>query len=484
MNLEKIKNVHIIGIGGIGISAIAKMMLKLGKKVSGSDINSSEIIKDLKNRGVKIYLKHKKENLSADVDLIIYSSAVSKNNPELLQAKKLQATRLALRAKRVCLCSPCFAGEADKLTYSYFEFLGELSKEKFTVAVSGTNGKSTTTSMLGLILEAAKTDPIIIVGSKVNQPTWEENFRMGSGNYFVVEACEYQANMLNLYPQIIVLTNIEEDHLDYYKDINDIKKTFQKYIEKLPQNGILIANIDDKNIKLILKKIKKPKFEIFTFGQSKKADYQIKNIIKKPGLIKFTIEYNKIGEKFVLQVPGLFNIYNATAAIIVAVKINASLNVIKKVLKNFKGIWRRFEKVGEKNGAIIISDYAHTPTAIQGTIQAAKDFYPNRRIVVAFQPHHRDRTKKLFNDFVKSFDCVDYLILSEIFDVAGREDKKNKNISSNDLVQVIKKRLAFKNKQVLYAKDLNETKKLILKNLEPNDLILLIGAGDIYKTKL
>ncbi len=422
MNLEKIKKVHIIGIGGIGVSAVAKMMLKLGKKVSGSDINFSEIIQDLKNRGVLIYSKHKKENLSFDTDLVIYSSAVLKNNPELLKAKKLQATSLPRKIPKEFL-------RGYKLILSYFEFLGELSKEKFTVAISGTNGKSTTTSMLGLILEKAKFDPLVIVGSKVNQPTWEENFRMGNGNYFVVEACEYQANMLNLDPSLIVLTNIEEDHLDYYKDINDIRNTFQKYIEKLPPIGILIANIDDKNIQIVLKKIKKPKFEIITFGQNKKADFQIKNIIKKPGLVKFIIEHNKIEEEFTLQVPGLFNIYNATAAIIAAVEMNAPLNVIKNVLKNFKGIWRRFEKIGEKNNAIIISDYAHTPTAIQGTIQAAKDFYPNRRIVVAFQPHHRDRTKKLFNDFVKSFDQADLLILFEIFDVEGREDKKNKNIS-------------------------------------------------------
>ncbi len=477
MNLEKIKKVHIIGIGGIGVSAVAKMMLKLGKKVSGSDMNSSEIIKDLKNRGVLIYSKHKKENLFSDVDLIIYSSAISKNNPELLQAKKFQTANCKLQPKKLQATS-------YKLILSYPEFLGELSKEKFTVAVSGTNGKSTTTSMLGLILEVAKTDPTIIVGSKVYQPTWEENFRMGSRNYFIVEACEHQANMLNLNPHFIILTNIEEDHLDYYRDINHIRETFQKYVEKLLPNGILIANNDDKNIQIILKKIKKPKFEIFTFGQSKKADYQIKNIIKKPGLIKFTIKYHKIGEEFTLRVPGLFNVYNATAAIIAATEMNAPLNIIKKVLKNFKGIWRRFEKIGEKNGAIIISDYAHTPTAIQGTIQAAKDFYPNRRIVVAFQPHHRDRTKKLFNDFVKSFDNVDLLILSEIFDVEGREDKKNKNISSKDLVQAIQKRPVFKDKQILYAKDLKETKKLILKNLESNDLILLMGAGDIYKIKL
>ncbi|MFH1838376.1 MAG: UDP-N-acetylmuramate--L-alanine ligase [Candidatus Kuenenbacteria bacterium] len=472
MDFKKIKKVHIIGIGGIGVSAVAKTMLKLGKKVTGSDMHFSEITQVLKSRGVLIYQKHKKENLSSDTDLVIYSPAVLENNPEKIQAKKFNIPQL-----------------------SYPEFLGELSKEKYTIAVSGTNGKSTTTSILGLILEKTKFDPLVIVGSKVNQSSWEENLRMSKSNYFVVEACEWQANMLNLHPQIIILTNIEEDHLDYYKDINDIRETFQKYVEKLPQNGILIANYDDKNIQLLLKKINK-KFRIITFGQKKGADFQIKNIIKKPGLVKFILQNNKIKKEFILQIPGLFNIYNATAASIAAFKLGAPLNVIKNVLANFKGIWRRFEKVEEKNGITVISDYAHTPTAIQGTIQAAKDFYPFCRIVVAFQPHHRDRTKKLFNDFIKSFDQADFLILNEIFDVEGREDKKNKKISSKDLIKEIKKRPAFKNKsnvfpekkaldkQVLYGKDLKETKKLILKNLKPNDLILLLGAGDIYKIKI
>lgn len=459
MKFKNIKKVYFIGIGGIGVSAIAKMMLKLGKEVAGSDVNISEITQDLKSRGVLIYQNHQKENLSKDTDLVIYSPAAPENNPERTQAKKLNIPQL-----------------------SYPEFLGELSKEKYTIAISGTNGKSTTTSILSLILEAAKFDPLVIVGSKVNQPTWEENLRMGKSNYFVVEGCEWQANMLNLNPQIIVLTNIEEDHLDYYRDINHIIETFQKYVEKLPPNGILIANSDDKNIQLILKKIKNKKFKIITFGQNKKANFQIKPITQqKYGINKFILRSNKIKKEITLQIPGLFNIYNATAASVAAIELGAPFNVIKNVLVNFKGIWRRFERIGKKNGAIIISDYAHTPDAIQGAIQAAKDFYSNRRIVVAFQPHHRDRTKKLFNKFVNSFDQVDLLILSEIFDVEGREDKKNKDISSKDLVKEIKKRSVFKNKQVLYAKDLDKTKELILKNLKSNDLILLIGAGNIYK---
>ncbi|PKL72280.1 UDP-N-acetylmuramate--L-alanine ligase [Candidatus Kuenenbacteria bacterium HGW-Kuenenbacteria-1] len=460
-DMANFKKVHIIGIGGIGVSAIAKMMLKLGKTVTGSDVNSSEIIQALKSRGVLIYQNHKKENLSSDTDLVIYSSAVPENNPERIQAQIFNIPQL-----------------------SYPEFLGELSKKKYTIAISGTNGKSTTTSILGLILEKANFDPLVIVGSKVNQSTWEENLRIGKSNYFVVEACEWQANMLNLHPQIIILTNIQEDHLDYYLDINHIIETFQKYVEKLPDNGILIANSDDENIQLLLKKIKNKNFKIITFGQKQGVDFQIKNIIKTFGLINFTIQNNKIKKEFTLQIPGLFNIYNAVGASVMAFELKVPLNIIRDVVANFKGIWRRFEKQGEKNGAIIISDYAHTPIAIRGTIQAAKDFYPNRRIVVAFQPHHRDRTRKLFNEFIESFDQVDLLILPEIFDVQGREDKKDKDISSKDLIKEIKKRHNFKNKLVLYAKDLEETKKLILKNLKSNDLILLIGAGDIYKIKL
>lgn len=470
--------IHFIGIGGIGVSALAKYYLFQGHEVSGSDLSSSEITDSLKQRGIKILFGHKAKNVPEDADMVIYSLAVSPNNPELRQAKKLQAVN------------------HKPQVLSYFQSLGELSKRYFTIAVSGTNGKSTTASILGLILEKAKFDPFVIVGSKIKQKSWSENLRMeknkscakinpAQNKYFVVEACEWRANMLNLKPQAIVLTNIEEDHLDYYQDINHIRKTFKRYIEKLPKDGFLVVNGDDKDIQLILKNFKS-KTKIITFGQNQNSNFQIKDITKKPGLIKFTLksDKDKFKQEFTLRIPGLFNVYNAVGAAVAALELGAPLDVIKKTLAEFQGIWRRFEKVGEKNGAIIISDYGHTPNAIQQTIQAAKDFYPDKRIMIVFQPHHKNRTKKLFEQFTACFDQADFVILAEIFEVIGREDERDKDISSKDLVEEIKKRPAFKDKQILYAKDLKQTKKLILDNLISDDVILLVGAGDIYTINL
>ena len=215
INLNKIKKVYFVGMGGIGLSALAKMMLQQNKLVVGADISSSATSKEIANLGAKVYSHHKGVNVTKDVDCLIYSSAVPINNPERQMARKFNL--------------PCF---------SYTEFLGELSKEKFTIAISGTNGKSTVTSMLGLVLVKGKLDPTVIVGSQIF--SWQSNFRQGNSNYFLVEACEYKANMLNLYPNIIVLTNIEADHLDFYKDINHIVRVFQTYINNLPKNGILI----------------------------------------------------------------------------------------------------------------------------------------------------------------------------------------------------------------------------------------------------
>lgn len=448
------KKVHLIGIGGIGVSAIAKLMLSLGKEVSGSDLVSSEITSDLSKRGVGFFLGHSEKNLDSKTDLVIYSSAVPKNNHERKKAKKLKIRQL-----------------------SYPEVLGEISKEKNTIAVSGTNGKSTTTAILGLILEKAGINPLIIVGSKVSN--WNGNFRDGQGKYFVVEACEWQANMLNLHPKIIVLTNIEKDHLDYYKNLNHLLTTFQEYIEKLSKDDFLILNSDDPNLKKL-----KPKCKVLTYGVKNQADVMAKNIVFGPGWQKFDLFWKSKVYGLKLKIPGLFNIYNSLAALSCALALGIQPEIIKEVLENFSGIWRRFEvkNLKIKNYKLkIVSDYAHHPTSVRGTIQAAKEFYPGRRILVVFQPHHRNRTKKLFKDFVKSFDKANLVILSEIYDVAGRETEEDKDISSKDLVKAISKR--GKVKKIFYAENLEETKKLILESVKANDVVLIMGAGDIYKIK-
>lgn len=453
MNLKEIKKVYFVGIGGIGVSALAKMMLLLGKKVVGSDLSFSEITNDLEKKGAKIFIGHQKENLDRRTDLLIYSPAVPENNPERMVAKELNIQEI-----------------------SYPEFLGELSKDYFTIAVSGTNGKTTTTAMLGLILEKAGLDPTVIVGSEVKSFP-EGNFRLGKSRYLVVEGCEWNAHMLKLHPQIIVLTNLEEDHLDYYKDLDDIIFHFQKYIDRLPKDGKLILNNDDQNLrpKLLAKN------EVIKYGIKNLAEMMAEKVEINAGCQKFDLIIGAKVCQIKLKIPGLFNVYNALAAATAAFKLGVKPEIIKETLENYTGAWRRFETrslVINNLSLEIISDYAHHPTAIQGTIKAAKEFYPGRRLFVVFQPHHHNRTKTLFNDFVKSFDLADIVIIPEIYGVAGRELKADENVSSKDLVKEVAERI---NKKIIYAKDLIETKKIILENIQDNDVLLIMGAGDIYK---
>ncbi|MCX6740804.1 MAG: Mur ligase domain-containing protein, partial [Candidatus Parcubacteria bacterium] len=267
MDWQKIKKIHFVGIGGIGVSAVAKMMLQLGKTVTGSNLSESIVTQDLKKLGIKIFYQHQADNVSSGVDLLIYSPAVPDDNPERARARELHVTEL-----------------------SYPEFLGEFSKDKFTVAISGTNGKSTTTAILGLILEQANLDPTVIVGSRLSQ--WNGNLRLGHSKYFVVEACEWRAHMLNLSPQIIVLTNLEEDHLDYYRDINHIIATFQQYVDKLNSDDLLILNNDDVNLKEL-----KTHSRVITYGVAQPADIMAADIKTGPGYQQFDL----ISDKFHLK---------------------------------------------------------------------------------------------------------------------------------------------------------------------------------------
>ena len=439
--LHKYKKIFFVGIGGIGVSALAKLFKNQGKKVIGSDKYSSEITDDLKKQGIKIYIGHNKKNLDSDTDLVIYSAAVK---PEVFERKK--AIKLGIKQ------------------LSYPEALGLISKDKYTIAISGTHGKSTTTAMLGLILTEAGFDPTVIVGSKLRHPSfsacsrsavdWNENIRVGQSKYFVVEACEWRAHMLELSPKIIILTNIEKDHLDYYKSFKNLKQAFKKYVSKLPKNGLLVVNADDK---VCLEVAKSAKCRVVTYG------------------IK-----NKPIPQFTLQIPGRFNVYNALAASTCALELEVKPEIIKKVLTDFKGIWRRFELIeADKRGYMpkitLISDYAHHPTAVRETLKAAKELYPNRRLIAVYQPHHFDRTKRLFKEFVRAFDLADFIVLNEIYDVPGREVIKK--ISSNDLVRELKKR----GLKAIFARNLKETKKLLLENIKGEDVILIMGAGDIYQ---
>jgi UDP-N-acetylmuramate--alanine ligase len=446
---NNLKKVFISGIGGIGVSALARFFVSRGVEVVGSDANQSEITLALAKSGIKVFAMQTADNVDASFDLFVYSSAVPAENPERLKAKFLN-----LEQK------------------SYFEVLGEVSRDFQTIAVSGTNGKSTTTAMIASILIDADKSPTVIVGSTFEK--LDNNFRAGKSNLFIVEACEYRAHMLLLTPASIVLTNIEEDHLDFYKDINHIVQTFQQYISSLREKeSCLVLNNDDVNIR----KLKLPKCQISRFGLIEGADVRAINLRKAPGRQIFDVLYfgQNLGE-FELQVPGDFNVYNALAAISYSLTLNIPVGIIKNSLKEYRGIWRRFQIV-KSDEFTVISDYGHHPTAIQGTLKAAKEFYPGRRIIAVFQPHQHDRTKKLFNDFVKSFGDADVVVLSEIYGVPGREES-NTEISSKDLALAIQS--VEKDKQILFAKDLDEALQQVNAIVKPEDVVLVIGAGDVY----
>lgn len=451
IDLDHLHRVHCVGIGGIGVSAAAKFLRLQGKEVSGSDTVRGIVTADAERAGITV-VDPSSENVAPDLDLLIYTSAAPETQIERQAAAALGIPQL-----------------------SYFEFLGLISRRCKTIAICGTNGKSTTTAMLALMLEKAGLDPTVVVGSRV--PSFEYgNFRPGKSDLFVVEACEYREQFMSLAPSVVVTTKIIEDHLDYYRDLAHIQDTFKKFVAKLPADGPSIWNLDDAGSREAYGALARPNA---TFGFSEGADLRAERHETSAGLQRFDAVF-KDGETWQgleLRVPGAFNVSNALAAISAARMLGAKEAAIRASLAEFTGIWRRFERVGERDGAPVISDYGHTPDAIEATLKAAREFHPGRRLIVAFQPHHHERTRTLFDAFVSSFDGADTLILSEIYGVAGRKEGENE-VSSRDLAEAIRKRGVVRD--VRYAADplsaLNQ-----LEGLEAKDAIILImGAGDIY----
>ena len=428
--------IHLIGIGGIGVSALAQYYLAKGNEVSGSDLVASEITEMLEQKGIKIFIGNDAEFISKDLDLVVYSPAVEKNNPELLQA-----THYKLQTK------------------SYPQALGELTKEHFTIAVSGTHGKSTTSSMMGLLLTQAGLDPTVIVGTKLKE-FGNSNFREGKSKYLVIEADEHFASFLNYWPKIIVLTSLEADHLDYYKTLENLLSTFKEYVGHLPEDGILVANKDDSNIS-----------EIFNLQFSISNKFSIK---------QFSIEQSEAEKiKEIMQIPGDYNVSNALAVLTVARILKIADEVVFKSLSEFKGTWRRFEvKEGSANGKAItiVSDYGHHPTEVRVTLRAVREKYPDKKIWCVYQPHQYQRTFYLFDEFVKTFREVpiDKVIITDIYSVAGRESKEIKNkVNSEKLVKEINK------DNVVYI-PFGGVEKFIKENIDSGDVLVIMGAGDIY----
>ena len=448
INLSDYKKIHCIGIGGIGLSAIADILIERGYEVSGSDMKSGAMTEKLASRGAKICIGHRAENVE-DVDLVVYTVAISDENPEFKRAKELGIPTMT-RAQML----GAIMGEYD-----------------YSIAISGTHGKTTTTSMVSLILRNAKKDPTIAVGG--NLPEIGGNVAVGTSPYFVTEACEYRDSFLSLKPTIEIILNIDSDHLDYFKDIDHIARSFNEFAALVPEDGYIIAYDANPFVNSVVKELP----NVVTFGFAEGCTYAGSNIEFVGGMPKFTISHE--GKKLAdvqLSVPGEHNILNSMAAFACCHMLGVEVDTIVETLEEYHGTARRFDIQGKtKDGRLVVDDYAHHPTEIKATLNAAKNV-PHKDTWCLFQPHTYTRTLALFDEFADSFEDADVVALAEIY--AARE-KNTYNISSKDLMREIKKH--HPEKTVYYFDDMEKLAAFVYDNSLPEDIILTMGAGDIYK---
>jgi UDP-N-acetylmuramate--alanine ligase len=421
MKLSETQTIHFIGIGGIGASALAQILNAKGKTISGSDQSESEITNRLSQSGINISIGHDTKNLPSNCELVIYSHAVPENNPEILEAKKLGLTSL-----------------------TYPQALSLLTKEYFTIAITGTHGKSTTTAMTALTLIDAGLDPTVVVGTKLKEFD-NQNFRVGESQYLVIEACEYKSSFLTLEPNILAITNIEADHLDHFKTAENYKNTFAEYVNKLPSEAKIIFNAKDEVVSSILE-----------------------------GAKATLLPWDKLIE-FELEVPGEFNKENASFAKTISLELGVPVETMKSALQKFKGTWRRQEyKKVDGLTPIFIDDYGHHPTEVRLTLDAIAQKHPGAKILCVFQPHQYSRTFNLLHEFGESFGAATKVIIPNIYQVRDSEEDVA-SVSPQDLVDEINKNgVKAENGQ-----SLEKTAELIKENHKEFDIIITMGAGNI-----
>ena len=441
-------HVHFIGIGGISMSGLAEILLERGYRVSGSDLKPSALTARLESKGAAIYQGHRAQNIR-EADLIVYTAAIKHDNPELMEAMKQNIPYM------------------DRAT-----LLGQIMDTfRFSIGVAGSHGKTTTTSMLSIMMNYAGLDPTILVGGELDEIGG--NVQMGQGDYFVTEACEYMDSFLKFSPDLAIILNIDRDHLDYFKDINQIYKSFADYADRIPRSGYLIGCADDD---LTARLMKEAACQVLSFGIHCPADWMAEEMTyDRQGHPSFSVKHKgKSFGRFTLKIPGEHNIYNALASIAACYTLGISSDKMQQALLHFRGTHRRFEIKGiTYNQAAIVDDYAHHPTEIKATIKTALN-YPHNRLWCIFQPHTYTRTKMLFEEFTQAFHGVDFLILTDIY--AARE-KNTGEIHSSMLAAAI----GQKGQSCLYISDFKEIADYIRIYSLPGDLILTMGAGNIYE---
>ena len=449
---EKVKNIHFVGIGGAGMIGIARVLLKKGYKVSGSDIDYSKDLKKLKNDGAIVYEGHDENNIK-DKDLLVVSSAIDSENVELLQAKKDSITIIP-RA----------------------EMLGSLMIGYESIAVAGSHGKTTTTSMVAKILSVADLSPTYVVGGKVLST--DENSDLGEGKYLVAEADESDGSFIHLQPDLAIITNIDDDHLAHFNNkFENLLDSFVAFCENVPFWGYLVINGDDKNLKKISSKISRKKI---TFGTSKNCDYKIIDILSTDGCQEFKIEdsFRKKSHSFKINLPGRHNVFNAAASIVVAIQEGLDIEVIRKGVLDFSGVGRRYEKHVinfDKEIKFLIDDYGHHPLEIRCNLDAIREEFQDKKILMIFQPHRYTRTAQLYDEFVDVLNKVDSLILLDIYSAS---EEPIKGITSSALAETIKKQ---GHKNVLHVKNHDDLLNIIEEKKDLFDVIVTQGAGSISK---
>lgn len=439
-------HIYFIGIGGISMSGLAEILLERGFRVSGSDLKESSLTKHLISRGAQVYYGQKAGNITGDIDLVVYTSAIHPDNPEYIAMGNMGIPSLT-RA----------------------ELLGQLMKNyELPVAVSGTHGKTTTTSMISEILLAAHTDPTLSIGGILKDIGG--NIRIGHSGYFVTEACEYTNSFLSFFPKIGIILNVEEDHLDFFKDIDDIRNSFHRFAALIPDDGTLIINGDILELGSITEGLS---CQVITYGSGEHCDYWPDEITYgENGCARFLLRHHGAPEGyFTLGIPGEHNVYNALAAIILARIFSIDDAVAGEALLHFRGTDRRFEYKGKINGTVIIDDYAHHPTEITATLHAAAN-YPHKKLWCVFQPHTFTRTKAFLKDFAKALSLADHVVLADIYPARETDDL---GISSKDLQCEIQKLGTACD----YFPTFEEIENFILKNCHPEDLLITMGAGDV-----
>lgn len=440
-------HIHFVGIGGIGMSGIAELLLNLGYYVSGSDVKSSDITERLQRLGGVIYKGHVAQQIQG-ADVVVTSSAVRSDNPEVTAAH-----------------------EASIPVIPRAEMLAELMRLKYSVAVAGAHGKTSTTSLVAAVLANGGLDPTVVIGGKLK--SIDSNALLGQGDFIVAEADESDGSFLKMSPTIAVVTNIDREHLDFYPDLDAIKDGFLQFIDSVPFYGLAVLCLDNEAIQDLIPKIKK---RFTTYGMTTQADFQARNISVDGLSSTFDLyHHGKEKGKIRLNLAGIHNVYNAMASVAVGIELNIPFSVIQSALETVAGVQRRMEVKGTVRDAVIVDDYGHHPTEIKTTLQAVKESWPDRRIVVVFQPHRYTRTQALFDEFTRAFYQSDLLMVLPIYS-AG--EAVIQGVDSRDLCEGIKE---HGHKDVMFADSIASAVSLLKQVLKPNDLLLTLGAGDVWK---